>query len=165
MAKVKNLLNITTDTSSTGQRLPTKQISFHRFSQPNEKAPSQITTGGETSSDVKTPGVSSKTSSKAETTDGTKLLRALPSTPHPNGEMASALTAFKRTFAREWKPAAIPPPRGTLLVSGIVEVKGSNARCTLEVQAAYHPAESRWVSLAMGVRRIYPKKKSPKGGR
>ena len=165
MAKLKNILNIKADESSTGQHLPHKQISFHRLSQADEKTPSQMTTGAEPSSDVKTTAVSTcKASSKSDTKDGAKVLRALPPIPQPNEEITSAVTTFKRTLAREWKPAGIPPPRGTLIVSGIVEIKGPNGRCTLEVQAAYHPAQSRWVSLAMGVRRIYPKKKGPRGG-
>ena len=166
MAKLKSVLNIKTDAASTRQQVHHKPFSFHRLSQANDNAAPQITTGIESSSNVKTPEVSPpKTSSKSELTDGTRLLRALPSIPQPNEEMTSALTAFKRTFAKEWKPAAIPPPRGTLVVSGLVEVRGPNGRCVLEVMAAYHPAESRWVALAMGVRRVHPKKKGPKGGR
>ena len=166
MAKLKSVLNIKTDAASTRQQVHHKPFSFHRLSQANDNAAPQITTGIESSSNVKTPEVSPpKTSSKSELTDGTRLLQALPSIPQPNEEMTSALTAFKRTFAKEWKPAAIPPPRGTLVVSGLVEVRGPNGRCVLEVMAAYHPAESRWVALAMGVRRVHPKKKGPKGGR
>jgi hypothetical protein len=78
--------------------------------------------------------------------------------------MEAALTVFKTNLANQWQPAAVPPPRGSVVVSGLVQVLGSKGSCVVDVAAAYHPAKSRWLGISMTVRRAQPKSISPPGG-
>lgn len=50
------------------------------------------------------------------------------------------------------------------MVSGLVELTGSKATAVLDVRAAYHPKENRWVAIGVGVRRLQARKQAPKGG-
>ena len=78
--------------------------------------------------------------------------------------MTFALAAFKRNLARKWKSNNLPAPRGTCVISGLVELVGPKGTCVLEVSAAYHPGENRFVSLGLAVRRAQPKQQAPRGG-
>lgn len=92
-------------------------------------------------------------------------LKLLPVTPPDLGDdIVSAVNAFKRTFAQTWRPAHVPPERGTVMFSGMVELVGPKGVAVFDVRAAYHPAESRWSSIGIAPRRIQPRKQSPRGG-
>ncbi|KAL8885495.1 MAG: hypothetical protein Q9215_006666 [Flavoplaca cf. flavocitrina] len=84
--------------------------------------------------------------------------------PGVGEDLSSAATAFKKTFSRTWQPASIPPERGTVLFSGMVELVGPKGVAVLDVRGVYHPADSRWTAVAVAVRRLQSKKQSPKGG-
>lgn len=164
LAKIKNLLGIKSEPASAKQRLPPGYINFHRLTQMKDKDASGAT-GVEASPESKTPALTPPAPpSSSPRSDGAKLLRALPAIPQPGEEMSSALNAFKRTLAKTWRPASAPAPRGTFMVSGLVEVAGPKGHCVLDIHAAYHPAESRWVAVGIDVRRIQLKKQGPKGG-
>ena len=62
-------------------------------------------------------------------------------------DTSAALMAFYRTLARNWKYPAIVAERGTILVSGRVQVVGSNGMCEVDVEASYNPRESRFKSF------------------
>lgn len=96
--------------------------------------------------------------------DSAGLLPVLPSIPQPGLETKLALGAFKRTFARAWRPAPVPPPRGTCIISGLVELAGPKGMCVVDVRAAYHPGERRFVSIGLAVRRLQQRAQSPRGG-
>ena len=164
MAKIKNFLGIKSEPASTKQKLPPGYIDFHRLTQIKDKETSSAT-GVEASPESKTPALTPPAlPSSSPRSDGAKLLRALPAIPQPGEEMSSALKAFKHTLAKTWRPASAPAPRGTFMVSGLVEVAGPKGHCVLDIHAAYHPAESRWVAVSIDVRRVQPKKQGPKGG-
>ena len=169
MARVKQLLGI--NSNSAPEKQPRENTSgffdFQRLAKSANKDEAQTGPGKEmtSGSESKSPQiVPTKPSSTVTSSDASKVFPPLPSIPQPGGDMSSALMAFKRTLAKTWHPPATPPERGTLLVSGLVEVSGTKAVCVLEVQAAYHPKESKWVSVAVGVRRIQRRKQSPRGG-
>ena len=79
-------------------------------------------------------------------------------------DFKSALTSFKDSLLKTWKFPHAPPERGTVLVSGLVELVGSKATCVLDVRAAFHPKENRFVAIGVGVRRLQARKQAPKGG-
>ena len=79
-------------------------------------------------------------------------------------DFSSALTSFKDSLLKTWKFPHAPPERGTVLVSGLVELVGSKATCVLDVRAAFHPKENRFVAIGVGVRRLQARKQAPKGG-
>ncbi|KAL8671663.1 MAG: hypothetical protein Q9168_003843 [Polycauliona sp. 1 TL-2023] len=84
--------------------------------------------------------------------------------PGMKDDLAAAATAFKRTFSKTWRPASTPPERGTVSFSGLVELVGSKGTAVLEVRGDYHPADSRWTAIDIGVRRLQPNNKDPRGG-
>lgn len=96
--------------------------------------------------------------------DLSKLLPLLPTLPDVSDDMASAVDAFRVTFARTWRPANAPPERGTVIFSGMIELIGPKGVAVLDVRAAYHAAESRWTQIAVSPRRVRPKKQGPMGG-
>ena len=166
VAKIKSFLNIKPNPETREPRTPPGLIDFQRLAKTRDKQQRHPGLGVEDSSDAKPSDTAvSKPLSRPATSDAAKVLPLLPSLPQSGGDMGSALTAFKQTLAKTWKPAVAPAPRGTFMVSGLVEVLGPKGVCVLDVRAAYHPAESRWVTIGMGVRRIQPRKQGPKGGR
>ena len=73
--------------------------------------------------------------------------------------------AFRKTMAKKLGAAgATDPPRGTILVSGLVELKGPKGVCLVEVRAAYHPQDEKWVNIGLAFRRLQPSSQKPKGG-
>lgn len=79
-------------------------------------------------------------------------------------DFGTALHVFQHSLINTWKMPHAPPERGSIMVSGLVEIVGSKATCVLDVRAAYHPKENRWVAIGVGVRRLQAKKQAPKGG-
>ena len=55
-------------------------------------------------------------------------------------------------------------PRGTVAVSGLIEVVGTKGKATLDVTAAYDPKDNEFVLSLWRPRRIQPRSQSPKGG-
>ncbi|KAL8687433.1 MAG: hypothetical protein Q9218_006390 [Villophora microphyllina] len=96
------------------------------------------------------------------------LVKALPllnSTSGLDGDIASSVEAFRKTFAKQWQPAHTAPERGTVIFSGLVELLGPKGVITLDVRAAYHAAEGKWTQIGVAPRRMRPKQQPPKGGR
>ena len=90
--------------------------------------------------------------------------KLLPSIPTPGEDYAGASRAFKKTLAKNWnKGGSVEPPRGTLLVSGLVKLNGPDGHCLLDVRAAYEPSSSQWVAISVALRRIQPRVYYPKG--
>lgn len=105
--------------------------------------------------EVKAPEVQPSPSSALPAASGrANILWPLPGVSKPSSEMATATTAFRNNLARNWKFASAPEPRGSLIVSGLVEIEGPQGVCVMDVHATYHPQLPEWVTVAMGVRRI-----------
>ena len=163
LAKVRQYLNIDSAMGEPDSTKPTGYVDFQRLA--NDKRQSQPESGNGKGDESKTsgiPSIASPSDSKANA-KGTAF-PPLPSIPQPSGDLSSSLSSFKSTLARTWKPAGMPPPRGTFLVSGLVEVIGSKGLIVMDVKAAYHPEQQTWPAMVLKVRRISPHKQSPKGG-
>ncbi|KAL8732635.1 MAG: hypothetical protein Q9166_002610 [cf. Caloplaca sp. 2 TL-2023] len=78
--------------------------------------------------------------------------------PGVGDDLASAATAFKTTFSQTWRPASIPPERGTVIFSGMVELVGPKGVMVLDVRGAYHAADSKWTKVGIAVRRVQSKR-------
>lgn len=78
-------------------------------------------------------------------------------------DMKVALKVFERTLAKSRKPRFVLE-RGALFLSGKVEVWGSRAVCTVDVIAGYNALESKWLTVAVDIRRLQLKRMFPKGG-
>ncbi|MCJ1380806.1 hypothetical protein MMC17_003915 [Xylographa soralifera] len=152
VAKVKNFLNIKPEPDTKRPRFPPGYMNLPRLAQKNEDEPTQPALP---SPQVKQPEVAAPAASPISAgSERAKILWPLPAIPKPSTEMATVTMAFKRNLAKNWKSPSAPAPRGTFMVSGLVELQGPKGVCVMDVQAAYHPQESRWVVIAMGVRRI-----------
>ncbi|MCJ1478778.1 hypothetical protein MMC13_007462 [Lambiella insularis] len=157
VAKVKDYLNIKEESGSKRPRFPPGFMNVSQLPQKKDDDSSHPA--------LAAPEERPSPSSALPVASGrANILWPLPGISKPSPEMATATTAFKNNLAQHWRYASAPAPRGTFMVSGLVELRGPKGTCVMDVQAAYHPQESRWVAIAIGVRRIQKRKQGPKGG-
>jgi hypothetical protein len=71
---------------------------------------------------------------------------------------------FFGALKKQWNPKKLEPPRGTFVVQGLVEIKGSKGRVMFDVQSCYDPKEAKYVVVNAGIRSIKPWNQKPKGG-
>ncbi|KAF4311057.1 hypothetical protein GTA08_BOTSDO13236 [Botryosphaeria dothidea] len=50
-----------------------------------------------------------------------------------------AMSIFSTTLLKNWKTPQLEAPRGTIIVTGLIEIRGDKARTVLDVAAAYDP--------------------------
>lgn len=76
------------------------------------------------------------------------------------------MMAFRAKLSQTWKPVKNYPPRGSILVSGFVEVDAPKAWLVFDVKAAWDPKEKDFDARSMHVklRRFQLKKQGPAGG-
>ena len=84
----------------------------------------------------------------------------------PGAMDVTASRVFKKTLSREWRsvPGKFEPPRGTIMVSGLVEVMGPKGVCVLDTLGAYDTEHGQWVYIRAVVRRWQPTVQKPLGG-
>lgn len=97
------------------------------------------------------------------TPSGNGFERFLPSLPPPTN-MTLDLSTFRASFKKEHQGLQMQPPRGTFIVTGLVEVIGDRARMTLDVAGAYDPRIGKYVMIRAGLRSITDYRQHPKGG-
>jgi len=76
-----------------------------------------------------------------------------------------AKSVFVHSLMKNWNPKKMEPPRGSFVVQGLVEIKGSKGKIMFDVQSCYDPKESKFVSVNAGMRSTKLWNQSPKGGR
>jgi hypothetical protein len=76
------------------------------------------------------------------------------------------MLAFKSKLAQTWRPAPNYPPRGCIIVSGLVELDSPKAWLVVDVKAAWDPKTRTYDprSMHLGLRRMQMKKQGPLGG-
>lgn len=79
-------------------------------------------------------------------------------------DMNAAFTTFHQTLQRNWKKP-VNFERGTIFVTGLIQLEGSKAFCTLDVVASYHPREARWVTCDFHLRQLVHRIRTPRSGR
>lgn len=165
LARLKQFFKLKSNPEADDPQAPNGYIDFRRFAKTTDKQPPEAGPGVDPTPNSKAPDpVPAKSTVSPATSDAGRILPPLPSLPRPGEGLSSAATAFKRTLAKTWRPAGIPLPRGTFLVSGLVEVRGPRGMCVLDVRAAYHPKHSRFEAMAINLRRAQPMNQAPKGG-
>lgn len=75
-----------------------------------------------------------------------------------------AMHVFRSTLSKQWDPKKMEPPRGSFVVQGLVEVRGSNGRVLFDVQSCYDPKEAKFLVVNAGVRNFMRWKQAPRGG-
>ncbi|KAJ4345730.1 uncharacterized protein N0V89_011865 [Didymosphaeria variabile] len=86
------------------------------------------------------------------------------SLPDPNQVPTMNLAYFRLMLMKNRKPMNIEPPRGTFVVSGLVEIIGEKAKATLDVTAVYDPNAAKYVMLNAKLRTMTQYKQHPMGG-
>lgn len=83
-----------------------------------------------------------------------------------HGHFFRAIMAFKAKMAQTWRPAPNYPPRGSILVSGLVELDSPKAWLVFDVKAAWDPKTRSYDarSMHLQLRRMQLKKQGPAGG-
>jgi hypothetical protein len=76
------------------------------------------------------------------------------------------LTAFKMKLKQTWRPAPNYPPRGSIMVQGLVEIDSPRAWLVFDVKAAWDPKTKTYDSrsLHIALRRMQAKRQAPVGG-
>lgn len=168
-AKVKHYFKLDTNADGAQSSLPRGMTSLDQLQENNAKREPQSPNRMDKMSDPKAAEDnpargSSKPNPKDPFPDRSKILTNLPTIQSISGDNGAAMTAFKRTLAKNWKPPHEFGERGTLLVSGLVQLEGPKGICVLDVQASYHPKESRYTYVACGIRSFRPRQQRPRGG-
>ena len=110
-------------------------------------------------------------SSPRASQDRSALPWALDKLPIPSSadlvnptDIQIAKYVFFGALKKEWNPKQLEPPRGSFVVQGLVEVKGSKGRVMFDVQSCYDPKESKYIVVNAGIRSIKQWNQKPKGG-
>jgi len=83
----------------------------------------------------------------------------------PRGESKPVTLALMMQNLRKHRAHVhIEPPRGSIVVTGLIEVIGTRGRTTLDVTAAFDPKADEYLVWSWRPRRIQPKRQVPKGG-
>lgn len=79
--------------------------------------------------------------------------------------LQKAYMAFKMKFAQTWRPAPNYPPRGSIIVSGLIELDSPKAWIVVDVKAAWDPKTKQYDARSMQVvmRRLQMKTQAPVG--
>jgi len=165
VARAKQMLGIQSEVKP--ESASTKVVDFQELAKGDkgQEKPSGAVAGQGAEAD-KLPVVPSPNLSSADAAKASEVKQRLQSLGLLGvmTDFSSALTSFKNSLLKTWKFPHTPPERGTVMVSGLVELVGSKANCVLDVRAAFHPKENRFVAIGVGVRRLQARKQSPKGG-
>ncbi|KAI6810342.1 hypothetical protein KC340_g17824 [Hortaea werneckii] len=97
----------------------------------------------------------------------------LPSTsltnPTASTDLPIAMHVFSASLNKSWNPPAnssqkAEPPRGSFVVQGLVEVRGSRGRILFDVQSCYDPRQNKYVVVNAAVRGFKRWNQAPRGG-
>ncbi|MCJ1249038.1 UAA transporter [Trapelia coarctata] len=131
VAKLKDFLNIKADPDPDKPRFPPGYMNLPRLGQSKDQEASQsASTAPKVHSSNTSPPASTALPSGSERS---KILWPLPSIPKPSTDMATVSTVFKDNLAKNWRSASEPAPRGTFMVSGLVEVYGPKGVVMLDL--------------------------------
>ncbi|KAK6582143.1 hypothetical protein PZA11_005840 [Diplocarpon coronariae] len=80
-----------------------------------------------------------------------------------HAHLVKPMMAFRTKFSQTWRPAPDFPPRGSILVSGMVELDAPKAWLVFDVRASWDPKTRAYDprSMIVRLRRMQPKKQGP----
>ena len=163
LAKIKQFLNIDSASSKTSPQFPVDAAKARQLPEDSSKQETQTHTQMNKMSDPKPDVSSSKGSAEsAPSSDSSRIYDSLPSLTQPGSDIGSAVTEFKRTLAKTWRPPSAFGERGTFVVRGQLELKGPTGSCVLEILADYHPGEASYRTLGVAPKYILPYRQRPR---
>lgn len=71
---------------------------------------------------------------------------------------------FQNTLQEFWTPKKIEPPRGSFVVQGMMEVRGSKGQILFDVKGCYDPKQAKYVMVLADKRNLKAWRQRPKGG-
>jgi hypothetical protein len=71
---------------------------------------------------------------------------------------------FQSALKKTWNPRTMEPPRGTFIVEGLVEVRGSKGRITFDVKSYYDPQEEKFKAATITRKSFSRWTQAPLGG-
>jgi hypothetical protein len=163
--RVRSFLNLEPVAGSEKPRLPPGYRNLDNFTKKGAAEPSNLDGMQGVKPPTSTDSPETKDSTMPPLSERAWLLKPLPSVPEPGEELSTATQEFKKTLVKNWKPASLGLPRGSLGVSGFVEVVGPKGMCVLDVSAAYDPTTKVWDGITLKIRRMQPRAQMPLGGR
>ncbi|KAF2435846.1 hypothetical protein EJ08DRAFT_729712 [Tothia fuscella] len=113
----------------------------------------------------------SKSGRKVDAATATSMEKANMSISIPDVDTTSVegspitMLLFWLKMSKNRQPMNIDPPRGTIVVSGLIEVVGSKGKSTFDVAAAWDPKANDFVASGWKHRKYTPKMQSPRGGK
>jgi hypothetical protein len=169
------MLGIRTKAGPSIEQLLNKQQQMMKGSLPNKKGPSippqseaegQATSNAKAMIKISAPAKTRLTENRntpekdeeAEVVGpGTRVAMAL------HQHFNHAITAFKTKMRQTWRPAPSYPPRGSILVSGMVELEAPKAYLVFDVRGAWDPQTKAYDprSMHLQLRRFQWKAQGP----
>ncbi|TVY22992.1 hypothetical protein LHYA1_G008809 [Lachnellula hyalina] len=157
--RIASMLGIrSTPSAPSIEQLLQKQQQMMKGSLPNKDGPPAQAEGETTSSPKAMIKISTaaktrlseqpeeKTTQETEIWPGTRVAVAL------HQHFNHAIMAFKGKFLQTWHPTANYPPRGSILVSGMVELEAPKAYLVFDVNAAWDPQVQDFDARSMVVK-------------
>ncbi|KAI9774457.1 MAG: hypothetical protein M1835_006041 [Candelina submexicana] len=148
LQRVKSFFNIGSKSSSSNTQLSTTiPLVLQRNKNPGDEHQS----GGSSSSQFfsrfkrykeTSPGTSETAEHQADSSKERSTIDAVHSTPQssdPPRGLHAVITTFMGTLMHTWQPPGLMPSAGTIVFTGLVQIHGQRAICTIDVNAAYNP--------------------------
>jgi len=175
--RIAGMLGIRTKAGPSMEQLINKQQQMMKGSLPNKKVPSlppQAEAEGQATSNAKAmikisasaktrlrerenPQTPPEKTEETEVGPGTRTAMAL------HQHFRHAITVFRTKLKQTWRPAPSYPPRGSILVSGMVELEAPKAYLVFDVRGAWDPQTKAYDprSMHLQLRRFQWKAQGP----
>jgi hypothetical protein len=131
---------------------------------PNKNGPGQLSPGTDDASKsiIKVP-TPVPAGSQGKNSEGEELGVAQKAVVALQQRFFAPLLAFRSKLMQTWRPAPSYPPRGSILLSGMVELESSRAYLVFDVRAAWDPKEKAYDarSMQLKLRRFQFKQQGP----
>ncbi|KAF2403717.1 hypothetical protein EJ06DRAFT_527321 [Trichodelitschia bisporula] len=152
-----------TDTNDGASRTVEPQQSSMTRGAASASAPHRRGTPVAEKGGVTTPAADtahSRTGTQQSKPDGAKI----PDFPSQQpGGTGSVLSTFVKALSNDRRRARMDPPRGTVVITGLVEVVGTKAKVIVDVFAAYDPVSDEYVNCHWAIKSVVPRTQSPRG--
>ena len=146
-----------------------------------QQSGNQARTLGKTQTDPGSVGSSAQAGSGMESTTADQAARSptadasstddnrwyMPSMKKSGGQEAEhtiAAAMFAHTLQKSWTHTTREPPRGTCVVTGLVQMKGQRGIVTLDIQAFYDPKAGKFTAINVSPKLLKKRNQAPRGG-
>ncbi|KAI9698471.1 MAG: hypothetical protein M1836_004052 [Candelina mexicana] len=170
--RVKHFFNIGSKSSSSNTQLSTTiPLVLQRNKDPGDEHQSGARSSSQFFSRFKrhretSPGTSEAAEHQASSSKERSTIDAVHSTPpssSPPRGLHAVIATFLGTLLHTWQPPSLVPSAGTIVITGLVQIQGQRAICTIDVKVAYNPKTNTIESMLLQPRYLQAKR-LPIGG-